>query len=70
MKLSDWSIMEYISKLQKNQTVHNFFKGYQHNTQAPVLWNSQLSAVAAGFSDPPAPSTRLGLSFNNRLGYT
>jgi hypothetical protein len=54
LKLSDRSTIEYISKLQKNQKVHDFFKGYQHNTRAPVLWNSKLAALAAGFSDPPA----------------
>ena len=58
LKLRDRSTMEYISKLKKNQTVHNFFKGYQHNSQAPVLWNSNLAALAAGFGDP----TALGLT--------
>ena len=54
LKPSDRFTIEYIPKLQKKQKVHILFKGYQHNTQAPVLWNSKLAALEAGFSDPPA----------------
>ena len=54
LKLSDRSTREYISKLQKNQKIHNFVNGYQHNTQALVLWNRLLAVLAVGFSDQPA----------------
>ena len=43
----------HLQVAKETESAH-FFKGYQHNTQAPVLWNSKLAALAAGFSDPPA----------------
>ena len=49
LKLGNRSTMNYISKLNKNKAIDEFFKGYSFHNQVVALWDPILVATAAGF---------------------